>query len=102
MSMPGPVGIPCVRMPIDSSTGHGCFPPTRPVTGSITVFTDQLAQVRVSDSWKVHCCMGSCHTPVTVQGSRTVFADQLAKQRIGDAMGCGDRAATGSITVIAG
>lgn len=101
MSMPGPRGIPCVRLPIDSSTGHGCFPPTRPATASVTVFTNQLAQVRVTDSWVPHCCFG-CHTPVTVQGSSSVFADQLAKQRIGDAMGCGDRAATGSTDVIAG
>lgn len=102
MSMPGPIGIPSVRMPIDSSTGHSCFPPTRPVTGSVTVFTEQLAQVRVSDTWQTHCCKGSCHAPTTVQGSRTVYADQLNHMRVGDAMSCGDRAATGSLSVIAG
>lgn len=103
VQMAGPLGIPCVRMPIDSSTGHSpCFPPTRPATGSITTFTDQFAQVRISDSWVTHCCMGSCHAPVTVQGSTNTFADQLAKQRIGDAMGCGDAAATGSLDTLAG
>lgn len=98
-------GISCVRMPIDMSTGHGCWPPTRPVTGSITSFTDQYAQVRVSDMWAVHCCSSpppQCHAPVTVMGSMNTFADQLPKQRIGDMMNCGDAAATGSLTTFAG
>lgn len=100
----GPAGMGCVRMPIDMSTGHGCWPPTRPATGSVTTFTDQFAQVRISDVWVAHCCPGppGCHVPVTVMGSTTTFADQLPKQRIGDAMSCGDRAATGSLDAFAG
>lgn len=99
----GPAGMGCVRMPVDMSTGHGCWPPTVPATGSVTTFTDQFAQVRVSDMWVVHCCpIPGCHVPVTIIGSTTTFADQLPKQRMGDAMSCGDMAATGSLTAFAG
>jgi hypothetical protein len=92
----------CARMPIDMSTGHGCFPPTVPVMGSISTFTDQFSQVRVTDMWAPHCCGPVCHPVVSAMGSMTTFADQLPKMRMMDMLSCGDMVAVGSLTTFAG
>lgn len=100
-----PSGIPNTRLGVDISAGHSCFPPTYTATGSITTFTDQFAQVRISDLYVVHCCPPpgpGCHAPVAIVGSTNTFADMLAKHRIGDATDCGDMAATGSLTTYTG
>lgn len=92
-----------VRMTQDVSTGHGCFASTPTATGSVTVFTDQLPQVRMTDMYQMHCCpLMGCHAPMASQGSVTVFSDQLAKHLMGHACDCGDFAATGSLTTFAG
>lgn len=84
-----------VRVGIDTSTGHGCFPPTNPNKGSMKTFVDGLAHVRVTDTYNVHCCM-SCHVPNAVQGSQIAFIDGLAAHCQTHKLGCGDAAATGS------
>lgn len=94
-------GVRNIRMPIDASMGH-CFPPTVPTSGSITTFTDQFAQVRVSDGYMIHCCGPVCHVPAAAQGSITTYADQLAKHCSTHAMSCGDFAANGSMDSLAG
>lgn len=92
-----------VRMGVDLSTGHDCFKPTKTATGSVTTFTEQFPQVRVSDSYVPHCCpKKGCHPPIASQGSQTVFVDGLAKHLVGHACNCGDFAATGSLTTFAG
>jgi len=92
-----------VRLGADSTTGHGCFPPSKTATGSTTVFTDQMPTVRMSDQYALHCCpaMG-CHTPTASQGSQTTFSDGLAKHLMMHQCSCGDKAATGSMTTFAG
>ncbi len=96
-------GLGVVRLGVDMTTGHGCFPPTRAITASMTVYTDQIANVRVSDQYAAHCCpQKGCHTPVASGGSRTVFSDMLMKQRSTDAMGCGDHCRASSVTTYAG
>lgn len=101
---PGPVfGLGNVRLGIDSTTGHGCFPSTRAATGSLTCFVDQIAIVRLTDKYIPHCCpnMG-CHSPVATVGSLSVYVDQLKQQRITDGMGCGDKCYGGSISTYSG
>lgn len=99
----GPSGLGSVRLGADISTGHGCFPPTRPAMGSITTFTDQFAQVRVGDAYVTHCCPNKgCHAPVVSVGSRTKFVDMRAHHTQRHALSCGDRAATGSIDAYSG
>jgi len=101
---PGPVaGLGNVRLGVDSTTGHGCFPPTRAATASITCFVDQIAIVRVTDKYIPHCCPNQgCHSPVATAGSRSVYIDQLQQQRITDGMGCGDHCKGGSISTYSG
>lgn len=92
-----------IRLGVDASTGHGCFPSTIPATAAITVFTDQIAEVRVSDKYVPHCCpnMG-CHAPVVTMGARITFTEQLATHRSSDSLSCGDRASSGSISTYSG
>jgi len=100
----GPSGFGCARMPVDVSMGHGCWPPTNPIMGSVSTFTDQFAQVRVTDMWAPHCCPGppGCHAVVSAVGSTTTFADQLPKMRMFDGLSCGDSVAITSLTTFAG
>lgn len=92
-----------VRLGVDKSTGHGCFAPVVPVTASIDVYVDQIAAVRLSDAYQVHCCpKKGCHAPIVKMGSRTVYANQLQECRSKDPMTCGDRALGCSISTYAG
>lgn len=92
-----------IRLGVDASTGHGCFPSTIPASASITVFTDQIAEVRVSDKYVPHCCPSAgCHAPAVVRGARITYTDQLATHRSSDVLSCGDRASNGSITTYSG
>lgn len=91
-------GLGKVRLGVDFTFGHGPCPPIVPSTASIDVFTDQIAQVRVSDLYTPHCL----YTPAAREGSLTVFTDQLMTHRFLDALTCGDRNAMGSITTFAG
>lgn len=92
-----------IRLGVDASTGHDCFPPTVPMSGSITVFTDQIAECRVSDKYVPHCCpTKGCHSPLVTVGARITFTDQLATHRSGDPLACGDRSSGGSISTYSG
>jgi len=86
-----------IRLGVDASRGHGCFSPTVPATASMTVFTDQIAEVRVSDKYVPHCCKG-CHTPSVTVGARITYTDQLPTHRSGDPLSCGDTSSNGSIS----
>lgn len=90
-----------IRLGVDASQGHGCFSPTVPATAAITVFTDMIAEVRVSDKYVPHCCKG-CHTPSVIQGARITYTEQLATHRSSDSLSCGDHAGHGSISTYSG
>jgi hypothetical protein len=96
-------GVGAIRVG-DVSTGHGCWPPTTAAVGSVTSFTDQLPQVRMTDAYVLHCCPGppGCHPVMAAQGSQTAFTDQLASHCVGHALSCGDIAAIGSLTSFKG
>lgn len=92
-----------IRLGVDASRGHGCFGPTVAATGSLTVFTDQIAEVRVSDRYIPHCCPNQgCHTPMVTVGARVTYTDQLPTHRSDDPLGCGDVSGHGSLTTYAG
>ena len=92
-----------VRLGTDASTGHGCFGPTVPASASMTVFTDQIAEVRVSDKYVPHCCPSKgCHSPMVIVGARITYTDQLATHRNGDPLSCGDMSSNGSFTTYSG
>ena len=92
-----------IRLGVDASTGHGCFPSTIPASASMTVHTDQIAEVRVSDRYVPHCCPNKgCHVPMVTVGARITYTDQLATHRAGDPLGCGDTSSGGSMTTYSG
>ncbi len=96
-------GRGAIRLGIDMSTGHGCFAPVVPVTASINVFVDQIAAVRVTDSYAIHCCpKKGCHPPMVVRGSRTTYYNMLARHKQGDPLSCGDKSNMCSISTYTG
>lgn len=66
-------GIPMTRALIDKTVGH-CYQPVPVITGSTTVFVNNLPAVRVGDPIAVHCCVPpDCHSGVCANGSVDVF-----------------------------
>ena len=72
----------------DNCTGHGPCPPRPSCSGSPDVFTNNLAQMRVSDCYVTHCTHGG----ILVGGSSTVFVNSLPAGRQGDPVNCGSLA----------
>lgn len=102
-SIMSPKGQRTVRLGVDASMGHGCFGPVVPVSGSIDVFTDQIAECRVSDQYAMHCCpLAGCHAPSVIVGALITYTNQLPTHRAGDPLSCGDTAFNGSLTTYAG
>jgi uncharacterized Zn-binding protein involved in type VI secretion len=85
-----------IRLGVDLSTGHGCFPPTVPSSASPNVFHNLIPGVRLTDTYVPHCCNSSCHTPVVAISSKTVFINQLSQHAAGDIQSCSDVASNGS------
>ncbi len=94
-----PVGFMKVRLGVDPTFGHPVPGPIVTTLGSITVFTDQIAQNRVTDPYIPH---HGPPPPLAATGSVTVYTDQLMTHRFLDSLTCGDINAAGSITAYAG
>ena len=82
-------------------TGHGCWPPRENRTWSHNVYAEGLEVHRLTDEWRVHCCV-ECHDGRTSTASQTVFCNGLAVARIGDCVDCGSKIMTGRHSVIVG
>lgn len=89
-----------IRMGVDPSKGHGCFPPRPLVEGSKDCFTNSIKTTRVGDKYAKHCCGFSCHGAVAAQGSNDLFINLKMHHRTGDAISCGDFADNGSLDCI--
>jgi len=72
----------------DNCTGHGPCRPRRSCSGSPNVFTNNLAQMRLSDCYVRHCNHGG----ILVTGSTTVFVNSLPAGRQFDNVNCGSMA----------
>ena len=89
----------------DKTTGHGPYKPRASTSGSPDVFVNNIAVVRVDDTWAPHGTppndthAGEVHK--TSSGSATVFVNKKAIARIGDAVEA-DTIAAGSSNVLAG
>lgn len=94
------MGNAVIRMSIDKSTGHGCFPPTVAVVGSNNTFVNKKPAVRKGDPYRIHCCK-SCHVGMAT-GSSRVFVNGKGVTRRGDPITCGDTSSAGSSNVRAG
>lgn len=81
----------------DLCTGHDCYPPRPCITGSSTVFLNNLPIHCVGDLWDVHCCRHSgddfhgCHKGVTIAGSSNVWVEGRLVARTGDSIDCGSK-----------
>lgn len=82
----------------DSSTGHGCFPPTA-VNGGVaskTSIEGSMAAV-VGSTHPVHSCGVTVHTGRSISsGSGKTTIEGSPSARIGDAINCGDAMAQGA------
>lgn len=74
----------------DVCTGHPCFPPRPSSSGSGDTFTNNLAQMRLTDSYVPHgCCCCPAHGGMLACGSGTVNVNNLPAGRQGDCVDCG-------------
>ncbi len=96
----------------DGTTGHAPFPPRKSNSGSADVFTNNIAAMRLPDTFEKHWVGGSggdvcagepgCHTLAMAEGSSTVFINDQPATRIGDQIQCGEFMAIGSPNVYIG
>lgn len=84
----------------DSTTSHGCFPPTTLSSASSNVIINGIGAVKVGDSIIPHCCDSTCHGGVQASGSPNVMTNSNQQARVGDSISCGDTNAAGSPNVI--
>ncbi|HIJ12054.1 TPA: PaaR repeat-containing protein, partial [Candidatus Woesearchaeota archaeon] len=80
----------------DLCTGHDCWPPRPNNQGSPDVFTNDIPQHRITDSWSSHCCGPPCHGANTIEGSPDVFVNDLKMARKTDDVSCGSKCGTHS------
>ena len=82
---------------------HQCWPPVPVITGSLNVFVNSIAALRVGDVTAVHVCgKKPPHTDTCVKGSKRVRINMLDTMRIGDLLSFGAVMTEGSHTVLAG
>lgn len=96
------MGKPIIRLGVDKSKGHGCFPSTQPISAASTVKANGIGVVRMGDRYSPHRCGKVVHSSRIAQSSSTVKANGRPVQRTGDAISCGDSAGKGSRSVRAG
>ena len=93
---------PVIRVGTDKSKGHGCFPPTQPVSSSTNVKANGIKVVRMGDRYSPHRCGKVVHGSRIAQSSSSVKVNGRSVHRMGDGISCGDSAGRGSPNVRAG
>lgn len=85
----------------DFCTGHPeLIPGRQAITGSTTVFINNIPVARQGDNWNVHGVPP--HMGVGMGGSLSVFCEGLPVMRTGDIVSCGSIAGPGSIDTFCG
>lgn len=87
---------PVVRITVDHTAGHSCYPPTVFTKGSPNVRANNIPVVRQGDPIKPHCCPDSCHGGSAVGNSCSVFVNNRPVQHVINGVTCGDTSAQGS------
>lgn len=93
--------MPSVTRKGDLNSGHGGFSPSSLISGSPTVYINNLPCGRKSDSYSSHSDGNSTHSGSVSGGSPTVFVEGLPIARVGDSVSCGGTVAQGSPNVYA-
>lgn len=88
-----------IRVGVDKSKGHGCFPPTMPLTASSNVRANGIRVVREGDTYAAHRCKKKIHSTRTAKSSSKVRVNGKRVHRTGDPISCGDTAGAGSPNV---
>jgi uncharacterized Zn-binding protein involved in type VI secretion len=96
------MGKPVIRVGVDKSKGHGCFPPTQPTSASSNVKANGIRVVRMGDKYSPHRCGKVVHGSRVAQSPSTVKVNGRPVHRTGDQISCGDSAGKGSKNVRAG
>ena len=95
--------MPLATRITDVCTGHGWYPPRPSSSGSPNIITNNLNQMRLTDSYQPHgCCCCTPHGGMLIQGSSTVIGNNLPLGRQGDAVDCGSFANAHSSNVMIG
>lgn len=79
-----------VRVQLDKTKGHGCYPPTIFLEGSKTVFCDGVPIVLEGSPIQTHCCGPACHSGVAQPTDTTFFIEGKRVMQRGDPVSCGD------------
>lgn len=96
------MGKPACRLG-DIHSGHGCFPPTKAISGSGNVIINGKPALRVGDSFVSHGCPKiPPHGVKAGTGSSSVFTNSKPAVRIGDKTACGATMIVGSGNVLIG
>jgi len=83
---------PATRL-TDNCTGHGWYPPRPSSSGSQNVITNNLGQMRLSDTYVPHgCCCCPPHGGMLCSGSSNTNVNNLPAGRQGDPVDCGSSA----------
>lgn len=94
---------PNIRLGLDKSKGHGCWPSTFPATASTDVYVNGRAEVRTGDKYVPHCCPGKgCHQGTALAGSSTVYVNGRLAHTKQAPISCGDTANNGSLDTFTG
>lgn len=91
-----------IRLGVDACSGACSNVPNVPSSASPNVFTNSIAQVRVTDGYESHPAFVPHAGRVASDGSPTVFVNGLKIHRDTDAISCGSTGANGSENVFAG
>lgn len=89
----------------DSTTGHGCWPPTNICEGASTIIVEGIPPARIGDAAIPHRCTKDPHPThglSVASGSSTTIYQGMPVARIGDSMTCGDAIAQGRPSIIIG
>ncbi len=89
--------MPAVSRLFDSSAGACGFPPTKVVSCSPNVYTNNRGNTRNMDSYAPHP-----HGIKAIGCANQVYANNRLLHRLGDPCTCGDRSASASPNVFAG
>lgn len=95
---------PVARVGVDFCSGHAGLDARPALAGSMTVFCNGIAVVRVGDPWTIHPfgILPPPHSGTGLTGSGTVFCDGVPLMRVGDTIDCGTVVTMGSPDVQCG
>lgn len=101
--------MPAIALEENTSTGHGCFPPTQPIgpyANASVRANGKRIQIRGKTMYAPHTCNKTTHSGgqrvVLGDSGSTIFISGEPVAMVGDPIACGDRIGRGSPDVFGG